>query len=265
MGSAFRRCRILPLLGTPLLGSRRYLAAKHPITAVVLFLLAAAAVVAQPDEVFPEATPDSTKARYGTGGGISIRLNESGFGLGGLYRARLGSSTSGIVELSVGVAKDAREQQFFIGLFGDTVTPFKRNYMVLAPIQAGVEQRIFAGQLEDNFRPYVQVSAGPTLGYQWPYFRDVNGNGLREEGEALNGLFGGIGEGQFKLGAGGTLAIGAYFGKSRRSTQGVRLGYVASYFFEDVELLEPAASVESPARRFFGGPVVSFHLVRLLD
>lgn len=235
------------------------------MTVAALFLLAEASAVAQPDEVFPEATHDSTKSRYGTGGGISIQLNESGFGLGGLYRVRFGSTTSGILELSVGVAKDAREQQFFIGLFGDTVTPFKRNYVVLAPLQAGVEQRIFAGQIEDNFRPYVQISLGPTFGYQWPYFRDVNGNGLREEGEALNGLFGGIGEGQFRLGAGATLAIGAYFGQSRRSTQGVRLGYVASYFFEDVELLEPAASVESPARRFFGGPVVSFHLVRLLD
>lgn len=232
---------------------------------IELFLLAATPAVGQPDEVFPNAAPDSTTGRYGTGGGVSIQLNESGFGLGGLYRARLGSSTSGIVELSIGVAKDAREQQFFIGLFGDTVTPFKRNYMVLAPLQAGVEQRIFAGRIEDNFRPYVQISAGPTFGYQWPYFRDTNGNGLREEGETINGLFGGIGEGQFRLGGGGTLAIGAYFGRSRRSAQGVRLGYAASYFLEDVELLEPAPSVESPSRRFFGGPVVSFHLVRLLD
>ena len=235
------------------------------IATAVLFLLSAISSIAQSDEIFPEAVRDSTAGRYGTGGGVSIQLNESGFGLGGLYRMQLGSGASGIVEVSIGVAKDAREQQFFIGLFGDTVTPFKRNYMLLTPVQVGVEQRIVANRIEDNFRPYVQASVGPTFGYQWPYFRDVNANGLREAGEDLHGLFGGIGEGEFRLGAGGTLAIGAYFGRSRRSAQGVRLGYTASYFFEDVELLEPDPSVESPSRRFFGGAVVSFHLVRLLD
>lgn len=249
----------------PFLADRRYLAAVRVITLVVLLLLAATTSVAQPDAIFPPASPDSSAGRYGTGGGLSIQLNDSGFGLGGLYRALLSERTSAIIELSVGVAKDAREQQFFIGLFGDTVTPFKRNYMLVIPVQVGVEQRAFAGQIEDNFRPYAQISGGPTLGYQWPYFRDANDNGVRESGEDLYGLFGGIGDGQVKLGAGGTLAIGAYFGRSRRSAQGLRVGYTASYFFDDVELLEPDPSIESPSRRFFGSAIVSFHLVRLLD
>ena len=63
------------------------------ITVTVLFLFGVTAGVAQPDEVFPEVSPDSTMGQYGTGGGISIQLNESGFGLGGLYRVLLGSRT----------------------------------------------------------------------------------------------------------------------------------------------------------------------------
>ncbi len=235
------------------------------IALVILSLCAAATAISQPDEIFPEAVADSTMALYGTGGGLSIQLNESGFGLGGLYRAKVGASASGIIEINLAVAKDPREQQFFVGLFGDTVTPFKRNYMLLAPLHVGVEQRVLSGQIEDNFRPYVQVSAGPTFGYQWPYFADMNNNGLREADEALNGLLGGIGDGQFRLGAGGTVALGAYFGRGRRTTQGVRIGYTGSYFFKDVELLEPDPAIESPSRRFIGSAVVSFHLIRLLD
>lgn len=228
-------------------------------------LLAATTVLAQPDDVFPSGTQDSTRGRYGTGGGISINLNDSGFGLGGFYRAQLSPTTSGIVELSIGVAKDAREQQFFIGLFGDTVTPFKRNYALMLPTHVGVEHRIFADQIEDNFRPYIQITTGPTIGYQWPYFKDVNENGIREQGEGLNGLFSAIGEGQLRLGVGGTLALGAYFGQSRRSAQGVRIGYTASYFFEELDLLELDTAVDLPSRHYFGSPIVSFHLVRLLN
>ncbi len=229
-----------------------------------MILQATSIALGQPDEVFPSSALDSTQGRYGTGGGLAISLNDSGFGLGGLYRAQLGPATSGLIELSIGVAKDAREQQFFIGVFGDTVTPFKRNYALMSPIHVGVEQRIFANQIEDNFRPYVQISAGPTIGYQWPYFKDVNENGLREQGEPLNGLLGGFGKGQLRLGAGGTLALGAYFGRSRRTAQGVRVGYTANYFFEELDLLELDPAVESPSRHYFGSPIVSFHLVRLL-
>lgn len=236
----------------------------RPFTLVV-FTLLAGPLAAQPDQVFPPlASPDSL-GRYGTGGGLAIHLTEFGFGLGGVLRARVGPSTSSLLEVSLGAGKDEREQQFFIGFFGDTVTPFKRNYVLLAPLRAGIEQRLFPNRIEDNFRPFVQFTLGPTAAYQWPYFDDVNENGLREANEERLGPFGGVGRGEFRLGAGGTLAIGAYFGTSRRSAQGVRFGYAGDYFFRDVELLEPDPEVEDPARRFFGTPIVSFHFLRLVD
>jgi hypothetical protein len=234
------------------------------LPAVLLLALAAGAARAQPDAVFPPPA-DSAAASYGTGGGLALLLTEYGFGLGGLYRVRVGGGTSLLAEASVSVGKDEREQQFFVGLFGDTVTPFKRNYVLLVPLHGGVEQRLFREAIEENFRPYVQLSAGPTFAYQWPYFDDLDADGIRETGEDLLGPFGGFGEGDVRFGAGGTLAVGAYFGRSRRAAQGVRFGYTAHYFFEPVDLLELDPEVEEPSRRFFGTPVVGFHFIRLID
>ena len=227
--------------------------------ALLLFLPALAA--AQPDAVYE---PPADTVAYGTGGGMAILLTEYGFGLGGLYRVPVGPSTSSLVELGVAVAKDEREQQFFVGFFGDTVVPFKRNYALIVPLQAGVEQRLFAETIESNFRPYAQLTAGPALAYQWPYFEDLDGDGVRQAGEELYGPFRGLGKGSFRGGVGATLGVGAYFGQRRRSAQGVRFAYALQYFFAPVDLLEPHPRVADPSRRFFGTPVVSFHFVRLL-
>ena len=224
---------------------------------------AAFGVAAQPDQIYPPL--DTTSTSFGTSSGFSILLTEYGFGLGGVFRAEIGSSTSALVEFGLGAGKDAREQQFFIGFFGDTVTPFKRNYVLLAPLHMGVEQRLFREQIESNFRPFVQAAAGPGFAYQWPYFRDLNENGLREADENLYGPFAGLDKGAFRIGVGGTLAVGAYFGRSRRSAQGVRFGYQGQYFFSPVQLLELDPEVEDPERRFFGTPIVSFHFMRLMD
>ena len=227
---------------------------------LVLALGLACPAQAQP---LPEPPEPDGPAHYGTGLGASLLLTNYGFGLGTLYRGALSETTSLVAELSVGSGKDEREQEFFVGFFGDTVVPYKRHRFLMAPLQVGVERRLFRAAIEDDFRPFVQVLAGPALGFQWPYFDDVNGNGVRESDERKLGALAGIGDGSFRLGIGGTVALGAYFGASRRATQGLRIGYAGSYFFREVELLEPRPEVERPNQRFFGTPVVSLHIVRL--
>ena len=202
-------------------------------------------------------------AHYGSGLGAAILLTNYGFGLGGIYRSSVSEATSLVAELSIGAGKDEREQEFFVGFFGDTVVPFKRSHFLLAPLYVGAERRLFREAIEDTFRPFAQVLAGPALGLQWPYFDDEDGNGIREGDERKLSVLSGLGDGELRFGAGATLAIGAYFGASRRATQGIRIGYTGAYFFRDVHLLEPRPEVESPNQRFFGTPVVSLYLVRL--
>jgi hypothetical protein len=205
--------------------------------------------------------PDSV-GFYGSGVSGAFLLTEFGLGAGGALRAGVGRGTSLLVEASLGAGRDEREQQFFVGLFGETVTPLKRNYALLLPVTVGVEQRVFRHAIEDSFRPFVEVTGGPALGYQWPYFDDVDGDGVRDDDEERLGPWGGLGRGQFRFGVGGTFAVGAYFGRGR-TARGLRFGYAASYFPTPIDLLEEDPDVERPSRRFFGTPVVSFHLLRL--
>lgn len=231
------------------------------------FLLLSALVLAVPALAQERLAPpplDTTASRYATTGALVLVLSEYGLGAGAAARGRLTDDLSLVAEISVGAGLDEREQRFFVGFFGDTVTPFKRNYVLLAPIHVGLERRLFRTDVEDNFRPFVHASAGPTVGYQWPYFDDLDGDGRRDDDEERLGAFGGIGHGSPRLGVGGTLAIGAFFGRGRTTVQALRFGLQGTYFPVEVDLLEIDEEVDRPSRHTFWTPVVSFHVARLL-
>lgn len=219
---------------------------------LLLALLTAAPLVAQP------ASGDFVDER---GAGLALMLANDGFGIGVFARGPLATDLSWTVGLSGRPGKDEREQQFFVGLFGETVIPFKRHYFLMLPLEVGLERRLFSRQIRPTFRPFVHFSAGPTLGYQWPYFDDQNGDGINTDEPTL-GPFEQIGRGDFRFGIGGQAHFGAYIDTSADSALGFRFGYAAAYFFEEVELLEADPRVDEPNRHVFGTPVLGVQFVR---
>ena len=211
------------------------------------------------------APPDTTARRFGTSVALALLLTEDGLGAGAGARTALTPDLSFAFETSVGAARDEREQQFFVGLFGETVTPLKRNYAVLVPLHVGLETRLFRRQVEDNFRPFASLTLGPTLGVQWPYFEDTDGDGIRARGEQRLGPFAGLGDAKLRLGAGGTLALGVAVGSTDRAAQSLRFGFTGHVFPAEIDLLELDPEIESPSQRFFWTPTVSFHVVRLFQ
>ena len=198
---------------------------------------------------------------YGTGIGLEILLTNSGFGLGGYYRQSMYKATSVLVEINIGAGKDERE----IGLsniYGQRIIPGKANYLLMLPLQGGIQQRLFRNQIEDNFRPYLQISGGPTLGWEYPYFDDRNQNGeFNSESESRYNYLSGLIKGDVHLGVGGFIGLGAHFGRSQQVARGIRIGYRFDYFSEGIYLLEPA---HHEAQQFFGSPTVSLTFGRLL-
>ena len=240
---------------------------KHIRVLLCLILVGVAPVAATAQEV--NASPDGENGNpYGSGVGLAIALTNSGFGLGAYLNRAVRTNSSLVAEMQIGAGKDEREVKFF-GYFGNSYIPDKANYFLMLPLQFGLQHRLFAGEIEDNFRPYVQLMAGPTLGWEYPYFRDCNDDGVYSPTvECASGArertydaFGALFRGNPIFGAGGTLAVGAHFGFSTKMTQGVRLGYVFNYFFDEIQLLE--RDVRDGAQQFFGSPTISLTFGRL--
>lgn len=238
---------------------------RRVVIALAILAFAAGDVRAQVEPVDDTLRSDNP---YGTGAGLAIALTNSGFGFGGYYHHAVAPNTSLISELQIGAGKDEREVKFF-GYFGSSYIPDKANYFLMVPLHLGVQRRVFSESIVDNFRPFVLVMGGPTFGWEYPYFRDCDGDGQYNPGVACEDgseertydAFGAIFRGRSAFGAGGVIAIGAHFGFNRRITQGVRLGYTFNYFFRDIQLLEP--DVEGGRQRFFGSPTISLTFGRL--
>ncbi|SHK88250.1 hypothetical protein [Rhodothermus profundi] len=198
---------------------------------------------------------------YGTGAGLQILLTNSGFGLGGYYHRAVGRDLMLLFDFSLGSGKDEREQKFYNALTGASYIQNKANYLLLIPVQFGLQRRLWREQIADNFRPYLQFSIGPTFGWVYPYFRDQNGNNRYdpEIGERIYDVFQALPKGHLRTGVGGMIVLGAYFGRSLQTTQGLRFGYALHYFPRPIQLLEGQAT----PRRFFGTPVISLTFGRL--
>ncbi len=217
---------------------------------------------------YGQAPPDSLRPDpYASGAGLAVVLSNSGFGLGGYYRYGLGPTHSLVLETSLSAGKDEREVKFFT--YFRSYIPNKANYLLLLPVHGGVQRRLFRDDIEDNFRPYLQLTAGPTFGWMSPYFRDCNANGKFDENlpcesggtEKTYDAFTAFPKGKPRFGMGGLVALGAHFGSGARAAQGVRIGYAFSYFFQEIPLLE--ADIQGGVQQYFGTPTITLTIGRL--
>ena len=207
-----------------------------------------------------EAEVDSSWVRYSRAFGLEVVVTNSGFGLGGYVSRPMNRRTAFVAEFTIGSEKSDREVRF-LGV-NQSFIPDKANYFLRMPIRAGVQRRIWQDYIEDNFRPYLQLTAGPTLGWIYPYFDDANGNETYDQDEERRyDGFGSLFKGEFRFGFGGIIGLGAHFGENTRVTQGVRIAYSFNYFFSSVQLLETAEQTNPP--KFFGSPHISITFGRL--
>jgi hypothetical protein len=193
------------------------------------------------------------------GQGAQVMLTNSGFGLGGYVRRLLRDDQVFTVEVTVSNTKDEREVAFF-DRFGRQDVPNKANYLLEIPLQLGIERRVFRSRIEDNFRPFFHVSAGPVLGWVYPYFGDDNNNGTFDTGERTYGALSGVTRGRAVPGLSASVSIGANFGELEGASQGVRIGFRVSRFHEPIELLERTIK---PPERVLMTPMILVYFGRL--
>lgn len=147
--------------------------------------------------------------------GVDILISNNGFGLGGFLRHQYAEDTFGTMTLGFSEAKDDNEVEY-VTYYGQTVIPGKINRFILVPLHFGVEYRLFAEDILDNFRPYINAAVGPTLVFSSPYDRE---------------FFNSLGYGQAHYTLGGYVGFGAFFGSDRESLSGINI----RYYFEPIE------------------------------
>lgn len=210
---------------------------------------------------------------------MRIGLTDNGMSVGVEYRKVLAPYTDFQMNLEVGGIRDSREQ-VFTSYFGQ-ITPNKYNRVAAAPVMLGLRQRLFANAFDDGFRLNFTAQAGPTIAFVYPYFDDVNGNGIRDnerpvEGQPYNydeyyDVFRGWKQGDFTWGGAGRISMGVDFGDRFKRVTAFEFGYQFQYFKDGIQIMQPNRYevIQTPAgpmldivpaaskQSFFGSPVIT--------
>lgn len=167
---------------------------------------------AKPPEEFP---PNSW--------GMDILIGDGGFGLGTFFRHAFTNKITGFIDFSISESKDDREFEY-IDIYGQPFVIGKKNRVFILPLNVGVQYRLFAKELTENLRPYVNAGVGPNFIISTPY---------NEE------FFKAFGNATMQYALGGYVGIGANFGLSKSNLVGLNVRYYyAKIFGEGVENLQ---------------------------
>lgn len=142
--------------------------------------------------------------------GMEILISTNGIGLGTFYRHEYTDNLSGFIDFSISSAGDESENEFYNPYTGTTFIPGKINRFLVMPLFCGIQYRLFKDEIMDNFRPYINAAAGPSMIYVFPYDDEY---------------FQAIGKGQPRYTGGGYVGMGAFFGSERSTLLGINLRY----------------------------------------
>lgn len=149
--------------------------------------------------------------------GFDLMIGESGFGFGGFYRHQVDENFTIFTDISFSEAKDEREIEF-IDIFGRSFTVGKINRIFQIPLNFGVQYRLFAEDLADNLRPYINAGIGPAIILTTPSSEE---------------FFSAFSKAQTKIAAGGYVGFGANFGVDQSNLIGLNFRYYYIKLFGD--------------------------------
>lgn len=204
----------------------------------VLLLIFNVGILSAQRVVMQESNATQPIYNYENNHGFAFKFNNGGIAVAANYQKAFNAKTAFLAEVSLRSEKDEQEQKFYNYLGGQYI-PNKYRYMLVVPIEAGLHQRIFAEQVDESFRPFVELTAGPQIAFLYPYFNDLNDNMALDENEQVYDPLGAIRYAKPQFGFGGSANIGIAFGKSKRSLQSIRFGMSIAHFSKTIHLMEP--------------------------
>ncbi len=214
----------------------------------ITFIIASSLLSQQKDSamIFESPEQEFTKpvqSAMADAWGVDILLSNTGFGLAGFYRHEYSRVLFGTVTLGIAESKDDNEVVYY-DWYGQSIVPGKINRFLLIPLHFGIQYRIFADDITDSFRPYLNAGVGPTLVLAAPYEREYF-NSLR------------YARSHYTLG--GYIGFGAFFGSDPGSLSGINLRYYFVPFSNGIESLQNVSG-RIGRKKDFGGFFITINL-----
>lgn len=184
----------------------------------------------------------------------NVMINNFGFGLAGQYSLVLGPYTNLTLKTGITGIRNVSEQTFQDFFSGQRIIPNKYKRAIGFPLLIGVEKRLFADQIADNFRLFISAAGGPAMAFVYPYLNDVDGNGYRsfqifngfripDSRENYNDFFTGWKNGESEWGAAGELKLGVNLGENFKRQTTIEFGYFFYYFHQGIQIMQPRRPV----------------------
>jgi len=197
----------------------------------------------EPEVQEVERNLSNIQSEYNSGFGFNVVMNNFGFGAGAEYRKVVGVSTEVMASLRIGGLRDASEQTFTDYFFGQQIIPNKYQRAFAFPMLLGLRHRFFSNIIQDDYRFFVSASIGPVASFSYPYFKDNNDNGYREQFsnyfESVNDIFTGWSNGDWHLGGAGEMKIGLDIGRNFSRLSSIEFGYYFYYFPDGIQIMMP--------------------------
>ncbi len=165
--------------------------------------------------------------------GVDILFSASGLGIGGFGQVNFTTLFAGFFNVAITGTRNTDEFPDYNGN-----VPNKVNRLFTIPLMFGVRHRLFASSLSNNFRPYINGGAGPTVLVALPY---------------SYAFFPSIGHARSYLTGGGFIGLGAEVGNGR-PVIGVNARYFVIPFSNGLESIRDSRITD------FGGLFLTMNI-----
>ena len=172
--------------------------------------------------------------------GIDLDLSNNGFGMGFFFRHEYEGGLSGMLNFTISDVKDNNEVEQY-DWYGNSTVPGKLNRLLLMPLFASVQYRLFKDDIDDNFRPYITGGLGPTIIVVSPYATytpavDIYGNAYMQQNQI--DFFTSMKSAQLRYTFGGFIGAGIYFGSLQGTMTGISVRYLYIPYSPGIEVMQ---------------------------
>ncbi|MCX6120200.1 MAG: hypothetical protein NTX44_01085 [Ignavibacteriales bacterium] len=172
--------------------------------------------------------------------GLDLLMSNNGFGLGTFYRYEMTDELSLMFNFAISDVKDETEFEQY-DYYGNSFVPGKKNRLLMMPLTASVEYRLFKDDIVDNFRPFIDAGLGPTMVFVAPYAHPTvyyypDGTYNYTDPGKID-FFTSLKYGKMRYTLGGYIGAGAYFGMEKGTITGLSVKYFYAQFPDGIEVM----------------------------